>query len=144
MANFYSILLTIVTVIAGLIWLYDAKYQKPKRMERVAEEESRLQQQLDDTAKQRIAPQGRIAEFAESVFPILLIILVLRSFIFEPFRIPSASMMPTMLAGDFILVQKFSYSIRDPLFRSEIIKTGTPKRGDIAVFKYPVNPQFDY
>ena len=144
MANFYSILLTIVTLVAGLIWLYDAKFQKPQRRQRIVEEEARLQQQLDAAAKERIAPQGKIAEFAESVFPILLIILVLRSFLFEPFRIPSASMMPTMLAGDFILVQKFSYSIRDPLFRSEIVKTGTPKRGDIAVFKYPVDPQFDY
>lgn len=144
MANFYSILLTIVTLVAGLIWLYDAKFQKPQRHKRIVEEEARLQQQLDAAAKERIAPQGKVAEFAESVFPILLIILVLRSFLFEPFRIPSASMMPTMLAGDFILVQKFSYSIRDPLFRSEIVKTGTPKRGDIAVFKYPVDPQFDY
>lgn len=144
MANFYSILLTLVTIAAGLVWLYDAKFKKPTRLSRIAEEEQRLQQQLDDEARERLAPQGRVAEFAQSVFPILFIILIVRSFFYEPFRIPSASMMPTMLAGDFILVQKYSYSIRDPLFRTELFETGTPERGEIAVFKYPVNPQVDF
>ncbi len=144
MANFYSVLLTLITVTAGIIWFYDAKYKKPVRQQRLAEEEQRLQARLDDEARARIAPQGSIAEFAQSVFPILFVILIVRSFIYEPFRIPSASMMPTMLAGDFILVKKFSYSLRDPLFRSELVKTGTPERGDIAVFKYPGNPQVDY
>ncbi|MGI0152283.1 signal peptidase I [Pseudidiomarina sp. WS423] len=144
MANFYSVLLTIVTLVAGAVWWYDARYKKPVRLQRIQAEEQRLQQQLDEEARARIAPQGRLAEFAQSVFPVLFVILILRSFIFEPFRIPSASMMPTMLAGDFILVQKFSYSLRDPIFRTELMKTGTPQRGDIAVFKYPGNPQLDY
>jgi signal peptidase I len=144
MANFYSILLTLVTLATGLIWLYDAKFKKPLRKAKIADEEQRLQQQLDDEARERLAPQGRVAEFAQSVFPILFVILVVRSFFYEPFRIPSASMMPTMLAGDFILVQKYSYSVRDPLFRQELFRTGTPERGDIAVFKYPLQPNVDY
>lgn len=144
MANFYSILLTLVTLAAGLIWLYDAKFKKPLRLAKITNEEQRLQQQLDEEARERIAPQGRIAEFAQSVFPILFVILIVRSFFYEPFRIPSASMMPTMLAGDFILVQKYSYSVRDPLFRHELFSTSTPERGDIAVFKYPLQPNVDY
>ncbi|WP_411358536.1 signal peptidase I [Pseudidiomarina salilacus] len=144
MANFYSALLTIVTIVAGLIWLYDAKVNKPKRLEKIADEERRLQQQLDEDARQRVAPQGGIAEFAQSVFPILFVILILRSFFYEPFRIPSASMMPTLLEGDFILVEKFTYGVRDPLWRTEFIESGRPERGDIAVFKYPPQPNLDF
>ncbi len=144
MANFYSVLLTVVTLTAGLIWLFDARVNKPKRLARVAAEEQRLDQKLDDAARQRVAPQGAVAEFAQSVFPILVVILLLRSFVYEPFRIPSASMMPTMLAGDFILVEKFSYSLRDPVWRHELVKTGQPQRGDIAVFKHPPQNQVDF
>jgi signal peptidase I len=144
MANFYSVLLTVVTLTAGLIWWFDARVNKPKRLARIAAEQQRLDQQLDAAARQRIAPQGAVAEFAQSVFPILLVILLLRSFVYEPFRIPSASMMPTMLAGDFILVEKFSYSLRDPVWRHELVKTGTPQRGDIAVFKHPPVNQVDF
>lgn len=144
MANFYSVLLTVVTLTAGLIWWFDARVNKPKRLARIEAEQQRLDQQLDAAARQRIAPQGAVAEFAQSVFPILLVILLLRSFVYEPFRIPSASMMPTMLAGDFILVEKFSYSLRDPVWRHELVKTGTPQRGDIAVFKHPPVNQVDF
>lgn len=144
MANFYSVLLTLVTLTAGLIWWFDARVNKPKRLARIEAEQQRLDQQLDAAARQRIAPQGAVAEFAQSVFPILLVILLLRSFVYEPFRIPSASMMPTMLAGDFILVEKFSYSLRDPVWRHELVKTGTPQRGDIAVFKHPPVNQVDF
>ena len=75
MANFYSVLLTVVTLTAGLIWLFDARVNKPKRLARVAAEEQRLDQKLDDAARQRVAPQGAVAEFAQSVFPILVVIL---------------------------------------------------------------------
>lgn len=144
MANFYSVLLTVVTIVAGLIWLFDAKVLKPKRQQRISAEEQRLQQTLDNEAQQRIAPQSNVAEFAQSVFPILFVILILRSFFYEPFRIPSASMMPTLLEGDFILVEKFSYGLRDPIWRHELIETGKPERGEIAVFKYPPDPALDF
>ncbi len=144
MANFYSVLLTVVTLCAGLIWLFDALVLKPKRRQRINDEEQRLQQTLDQEARERIAPQGNIAEFAQSVFPILFVILILRSFVYEPFRIPSASMMPTLKEGDFILVQKYAFSLRDPIWRHELLEIDRPERGEIAVFKYPPEPHLDF
>ena len=85
-----------------------------------------------------------IVEYSKSFFPVLLFVLVLRSFIVEPFRIPSSSMMPTLLIGDFILVNKFSYGIRLPVVDTKIIDIGKPERGDIMVFRYPQNPSLDY
>ena len=124
MANYFSILLTIVTLVAGLLWLFDVLVLKPKRSQG--------------------QPQNSITEFGQSVFPVLAAVLVLRSFLYEPFQIPSGSMMPTLLKGDFILVEKFAYGIKDPVFRTELVETGKPERGDIAVFKYPLQPNVDY
>lgn len=92
-------------------------------------------------------PEGKeplIVEYARSFFPVLLIVLVLRSFIVEPFRIPSSSMMPTLLIGDFILVNKFSYGIRLPVINTKVIDVAEPKRGDVMVFRYPKTPSLDY
>ncbi len=83
-------------------------------------------------------------EYARSFFPIFLIVLLLRAFLVEPFRIPSGSMMPTLLVGDFILVNKFSYGIRAPVTKAKLIELGEPQRGDIVVFRWPVNPRLDY
>lgn len=83
-------------------------------------------------------------EYARSFFPIFLIVLLLRAFLVEPFRIPSGSMMPTLLVGDFILVNKFSYGIRMPVTKTKLIGLGEPERGDIVVFRWPVNPRLDY
>ena len=124
MANYFSIILTVVTLIAGALWLFDALVLKKKR---AAGE-----------------PQNSVTEFGQSVFPILAIILVVRTFLYEPFQIPSGSMMPTLLKGDFILVEKYAYGLHDPLFQKEIVETGKPERGDIAVFKYPLEPSIDY
>jgi signal peptidase I len=85
-----------------------------------------------------------IVEYARSFFPVVLIVLLLRSFIFEPFRIPSGSMMPTLLIGDFILVNKFTYGIRLPVLNTKVIDNGSPKRGDIVVFRFPKDPTVDY
>jgi len=85
-----------------------------------------------------------IVEYARSFFPIVLIVLLLRSFLAEPFRIPSGSMMPTLLVGDFILVNKFTYGIRLPVLNKKIIALNEPQRGDIVVFRYPKEPSVDY
>lgn len=85
-----------------------------------------------------------LVEYARSFFPIVLIVLILRSFIAEPFRIPSGSMMPTLLVGDFILVNKFTYGIRLPVINKKIIELSKPNRGDIVVFRYPKDPTVDY
>lgn len=85
-----------------------------------------------------------VVEYARSFFPVVLIVLVLRSFVAEPFRIPSGSMMPTLLVGDFILVNKFTYGIRLPVINKKIIALNEPKRGDIVVFRYPKDPSIDY
>jgi len=83
-------------------------------------------------------------EYARSFFPIFLIVLLLRAFLVEPFRIPSGSMMPTLLVGDFILVNKFTYGIRTPVTKTKLIELNEPERGDIVVFRWPVNPRLDY
>lgn len=79
-----------------------------------------------------------------SFFPILLIVLLLRSFLVEPFRIPSSSLEPTLLVGDFVVVNKFIYGIRIPIIEKKVIAVKEPKRGDIVVFRWPPNPQFDF
>lgn len=97
-------------------------------------------------APRRAAGQNAFAgiEVAVSFFPVLLFVLVLRSFIVEPFRIPSGSMLPTLEVGDFILVNKFSYGLKLPALHDTIVETGHPERGDIAVFRYPLDPKKDF
>ena len=85
-----------------------------------------------------------IVEYARSFFPVILIVLVLRSFIFEPFRIPSSSMRPTLVVGDFILVNKFAYGLRLPVVDTKFLNVDNPKRGDVMVFRYPEDPSIDY
>lgn len=97
-------------------------------------------------AKKRAVHQApsKIIEYARSFFPVFITVLLLRSFLVEPFRIPSGSLEPTLLVGDFLVVNKFSYGLRLPVFETKILATGTPKVGDITVFRWPPNPSFDY
>ena len=83
-------------------------------------------------------------EYSVSFFPVILIVFLLRSFLFEPFKIPSSSMVPTLLVGDFILVNKFTYGIRLPVANKKVIELGSPQRGDVMVFRYPEDPSLDY
>ncbi|MCK9608578.1 MAG: signal peptidase I [Methylomonas sp.] len=85
-----------------------------------------------------------LVEYARSFFPVVFIVLLLRSFLVEPFRIPSGSMMPTLLVGDFILVNKFTYGVRLPVLNDKVIEMGEPERGDIVVFRFPKQPTVDY
>ena len=83
-------------------------------------------------------------EYGASFFPVILLVFVLRSFIVEPFKIPSGSMIPTLQIGDFILVNKFTYGIRLPVINKKILSINEPKRGDVMVFRYPEDPSMDY
>lgn len=85
-----------------------------------------------------------LVEYSQSFFPVLLVVLVIRSFVFEPFRIPSGSMMPTLLQGDFIFVKKFSYGLRLPVLETKVVETGEPERGDVVVFRLPSDPSINY
>lgn len=115
--------LLIATAVTGIIWLIYAVFFKRKNIRR---------------------HEPLIVEYSASFFPVLLIVLILRSFIAEPFRIPSGSMIPTLEIGDFILVNKFSYGIRLPVIHTKIIDIDEPKRGDVAVFRFPVDGETDY
>ncbi len=83
-------------------------------------------------------------EYPKSFFPVILIVFLMRSFLFEPFKIPSGSMIPTLVIGDFILVNKFTYGIRLPILNKKIVDISEPKRGDVMVFRYPEDPSLDY
>ncbi|QYJ77980.1 signal peptidase I [Shewanella acanthi] len=143
MAAYFSLILVLVTLTSGLIWLVDVLAFAPKRRESLAQAKA-AQPELSEEAEYNIVREPAVVETAHSIFPVIAFVLILRSFIYEPFQIPSGSMMPTLLVGDFILVEKFSYGLKDPVWRSKLIETGEPKRGDVIVFKYPENPQIDY
>ncbi|SHI23301.1 signal peptidase I [Ferrimonas marina] len=144
MATLFSHLLVLLTLATGLVWAFDHYVLRPKRVAKVAALEANPSVELPEEKKADLLREGAIAENCHSVFPVLAIVLVLRSFLYEPFQIPSGSMMPTLLVGDFILVEKFSYGIKDPVWRKTMMETGTPERGDVAVFKYPEDTRIDY
>ncbi len=97
-----------------------------------------------DNRESRPGARDTLVEYSRSFFPVLLFVLVIRSFVFEPFRIPSGSMMPTLLEGDFIFVKKYSYGLRLPVTETKIVETGEPRRGDVVVFRLPSDPSVNY
>jgi len=143
MAGYFSFFLVALTIGSGLIWLFDAMVLAPKRNLILTQTEAATGRALTDDVKQQIAPQSYVAETAQSIFPLIAVITILRSFLYEPFQIPSDSMMPTLLDGDFILVEKYSYDVKDPIWRTTLLETGKPQHGDVAVFKNPENPAID-
>ena len=129
----FPTIIVVLVFATGLIWAFDAAVLARRR--RAAA------RQVDETSEEVIpAPPSRIVEYSKSFFPVFLIVLVLRSFIVEPFRIPSNSMMPTLLTGDFILVNKFNYGIRLPVVDTKVVDIGLPERGDVVVFRFPEDP----
>lgn len=120
----FNLILVPVTLILGAIWLADKLFLKQK--------------------KQGLKKASAPVRWAYEYFPIFAVVLVARSFLIEPFNIPSSSMVPTLYTGDFIAVNKYAYGIRLPLINTKIIDLGSPKHGDVAVFRYPENPKIYY
>jgi signal peptidase I len=125
----FEFFLVVASAVTGLLWLADVLLFARLRRE----------PSLSKTKKEPL-----IIEYSRAFFPVLLAVLVLRSFIVEPFRIPSGSMMPSLLVGDFILVNKFSYGLRLPVTHKRITPGALPKRGDVIVFRYPQDQSQDY
>ena len=121
-----ALILTLLTAFTGFVVLMDKLFWR--------------------TSVKRGASMGllTLVEYSRSFFPVLLFVLVIRSFVFEPFRIPSGSMMPTLLQGDFIFVKKYSYGLRLPVTETKFIETGSPERGDVIVFRLPSDPSINY
>lgn len=129
----FSALLVLLTLISGVIWLFDHLFLLPKRKARLNAPGS----DIDDELASNILKPSVPVDYAKSFFPIFLVVLLLRSFLVEPFRIPSNSMMPTLLTGDFILVNKFNYGLRLPVLNKKVFQIGDPQRGDVMVFRFP-------
>jgi signal peptidase I len=130
----FSAVLLLITVVTGVVWGLDVWVLRPQRAA-AARAAGR-----DPAA----IPEPGTVDYARSFFPVALVVLVLRSFVFEPFRIPSDSMMPTLLDGDFIIVNKYAYGLRLPVLNRKIVATGKPQRGDVVVFRYPVDPSINF
>ena len=120
----FALFLFLLLVVTGLVCLIDLVWLGKKRL--------------------KDAKEPWWVEYSVSFFPVILIVFLLRSFLFEPFKIPSGSMIPTLLIGDFILVNKFTYGVRLPIVNKKVIALGAPERGDVMVFRYPEDPSLDY
>ena len=121
---YFALFMVVILLVTGLIWLLDIFVLRKNRLVGVEE--------------------PWYVEYAKSFFPVILLVFTLRSFLVEPFKIPSGSMMPTLLAGDYILVNKFTYGLRVPILNNTFFETNHPKRGDVFVFHYPPEPTIDY
>jgi len=140
MATYFSIILVAVSVVTGLVWLAYALFFAPKKGSSVSAEAEQANVNTTDGVNEMPA----FVDFCKQMFPIFFGVMIFRSFIYEPFQIPSGSMFPTLLVGDFLLVEKFAYSLKDPVLRKEIVKTGEVKRGEVIVFKYPEDENVDF
>ncbi|MBD9414259.1 signal peptidase I [Pseudomonas sp. PDM16] len=139
----FPLILVVAVAVCGALALIDLLLLAPKRRAAIAAYEGQVGEP-DAQVLQRLNKEPLLVEYGKSFFPVLAIVLVLRSFLLEPFQIPSGSMKPTLEVGDFILVNKFAYGIRLPVVDTKIIEVGSPQRGDVMVFRYPSNPSINY
>lgn len=154
----FALLLFLATVVTGAYWLAERLVFLPRRRRAAQAIENAAAErrvELDrmgiakvdgdvQEAKERILMQPWWLDWTAGLFPVIAIVFVLRSFLFEPFKIPSGSMIPTLLVGDLILVNKFTYGIRLPVINKKITQGTPPQRGDVMVFRYPPQPSMDY
>ncbi|SFB82164.1 signal peptidase I [Collimonas sp. OK412] len=154
----FALILFVLTVVTGIIWFFDRFYLSKQRRAKadaaLAEFDARNAKLSADGIK--LENSGRAAleanllrqptwvEYSGSFFPVIAMVFFLRSFLYEPFKIPSSSMVPTLLVGDLILVNKFTYGIRLPILNKKVIEMNNPQRGDVMVFKYPKDMSLDY
>ena len=150
----FALILFILLVVSGAMWLLDVAVLRKQRLSAarsaLVEFDQRNGAAGAAVAPERAALEERITrrpwylEYTASFFPVILLVFVLRSFLFEPFRIPSGSMIPTLQIGDLILVNKYQYGIRLPVINKKVVELGMPQRGDVMVFRFPHNPSQDY
>jgi len=154
----FALLLFLATVVTGIYWLLERFHFLPQRQKAAAQLESQTLQrreelgklgisQVDDNmaeARSRILAQPWWLDWTAGLFPVIIAVFFLRSFLFEPFKIPSGSMIPTLLVGDLILVNKFHYGLRLPVIHTKVTEGIAPQRGDVMVFRYPPKPSLDY
>ena len=154
----FALLLFLATVVTGLYWMAERFYFLPRRRRAAETLETSLAQRreelarqginqvdtVDTKARERLLMQPWWLDWTAGLFPVILVVFLLRSFLFEPFKIPSGSMMPTLLTGDLILVNKFTYGLRLPVINTKVTEGRAPARGDVMVFRYPPKPSLDY
>ena len=155
----FALLLFLATVVTGLYWLADRFIFLPRRRaaaQTLTEQRARRRAELAaqgitqvddedlDSARERVLAQPWWLDWTAGLFPVILIVFLLRSFVVEPFKIPSGSMIPTLLIGDLILVNKFTYGLRLPVVNTQVTKGNPIQRGDVVVFRYPPKPSVDY
>ena len=154
----FALLLFLATLVTGAYWLAERFYFLPQRHKAAALLEAQSLQrrqelvklgiaQIDDSSAQAratVLAQPWWLDWTAGLFPVILAVFLLRSFLFEPFKIPSGSMIPTLLIGDLILVNKFHYGLRLPVLNVKVTEGSKPERGDVMVFRYPPNPNLDY
>jgi signal peptidase I len=141
----FPTLLVALTFATGGIWLLDVVLFAPRRKKAAASQAGSQEGFVEaDEEAEEASKEPLLVEYSRSFFPVILAVLVLRSFLIEPFRIPTGSMIPTLLVGDFILVNKFAYGIRLPVLNNKIVEIDEPQRGDVVVFRFPKEPSIDY
>ena len=140
----FEIILAIAFLVTLIAWVYDRVVYAPKRKEALSQLPSSAVEAMNKEAKERLGGAPKWLLEVKSYFVIIAVIFGVRSFLVEPFQIPSGSMLPTLEIGDFILVNKLDYGVRLPVLNTELIPTTQPERGDVVVFKYPKQPSVNY
>lgn len=138
----FAFILVVLSAVTGTVWLIDSLFFRKRRLAAATAQAGQLSE--EQLQEQGLAQEPVIVEYSRSFFPVIFAVLAIRSFLVEPFTIPSSSMVPTLLIGDFILVNKFAYGIRLPVINTKVIEVGAPERGDVVVFRPPWQPDRNF